>query len=200
MTRDRRILFFGDSFVAGVGDPTGLGWVGRVVAASFAAGRPLTSYNLGVRRDTSADVAARWRAEAQARTNAPEATYGVVLAVGTNDATQEDGRVRVDPGLAVDNLARMIDAARATGLDALVVGPPPAGEAGHDERLCALSDRFAHVACEREVAFIETVRPLRAAPAWTRETAAGDGSHPAAAGYAELAEIVLRGGWLEWLG
>ena len=200
MTRDRRVLFFGDSFVAGVGDPTGLGWVGRVVAASFAAGRPLTSYNLGVRRDTSADVAARWRAEAQARRDAPEATYGVVLAVGTNDATQEDGRVRVEPGQAVDNLRRMIDAARATGLDVLVVGPPPAGEPAHDERVRALSDRFARVAAERDVAFVETFRLLRTAPAWTREAAAGDGSHPGAGGYEELAEIVLEGGWLDWLG
>lgn len=200
MTRDRRVLFFGDSFVAGVGDPTGLGWVGRVVAASFAAGRPLTAYNLGVRRDTSADVAARWRGEAQARMNAGGASYGVVLAVGTNDATQEDGRVRVEPGLAVDNLARMIDAARATAIDVLVVGPPPAGEAGHDERVRALSDRFEHVAGEHGVAFVETFHALRAAPAWTREAAAGDGSHPGCVGYGQLAEIVLGGGWLDWLG
>jgi hypothetical protein len=45
---DRRILFFGDSLVAGVGDPSGDGWVGRVVAASCAAGLPVTAYNLGV--------------------------------------------------------------------------------------------------------------------------------------------------------
>ena len=44
---DRRVLFFGDSIVAGVGDPEGRGWVGRVVAASFASGLPLTAYPLG---------------------------------------------------------------------------------------------------------------------------------------------------------
>jgi acyl-CoA thioesterase-1 len=27
-THDRRVAFIGDSFVAGVGDPTGMGWVG----------------------------------------------------------------------------------------------------------------------------------------------------------------------------
>ena len=37
-----------------------LGWVGRVVAASFAAGTPVTAYNLGVRGETSVQVASRW--------------------------------------------------------------------------------------------------------------------------------------------
>ena len=55
-----RILAFGDSFVAGVGDPAHQGWLGRALA-----GRPeVTLYNLGVRRDTSADIARRWLAEA----------------------------------------------------------------------------------------------------------------------------------------
>jgi acyl-CoA thioesterase I len=44
---DKQVLFFGDSHVAGVGDEAGLGWVGRVAAASFEAGQPFIPYNLG---------------------------------------------------------------------------------------------------------------------------------------------------------
>ena len=195
---DRRILFFGDSFVAGVGDPTGLGWVGRVVAASYVAGRPLTPYNLGVRRDTSADVAARWRAEARARMRDAEARYGVVFGLGVNDTTEEAGRVRVAPGRAVDHLGRMIDAARALELDVFVVGPPPAGEPAQDERVRELSARFAQLAADRGLPFVETVTALRST-AWTREAAENDGAHPAAGGYAALAELVVGAGWLAWL-
>jgi acyl-CoA thioesterase-1 len=54
-----RICFFGDSFVNGTGDDDALGWVGRAVASARHAGRDVTAYNLGVRGDTSADVAAR---------------------------------------------------------------------------------------------------------------------------------------------
>ena len=50
-----RILAFGDSFVAGVGDPDHLGWIGRALRGR----REITLYNLGVRRETSADIAAR---------------------------------------------------------------------------------------------------------------------------------------------
>ena len=198
MAPDRRILFFGDSFVAGVGDPAGLGWVGRVAAAAHAAGQPLTAYNLGVRRDTSADVMRRLRAEAQARTGAADASYGVVVGLGTNDTTEEHGRVRVEPGVAVDNLGRVIEAARELGVDVFVVGPPPAGEPAHDERVCALSRRFARLAADRGVPFVETATALRANRAWTHEAAAGDGAHPGAGGYAALAELVLGGGFLAW--
>ena len=199
MTPDRRILFFGDSFVAGVGDPTGLGWVGRVVAASHGGGRPLTAYNLGVRGDTSADVAARFAVEMDARTRAEAATYGVVLGIGANDMTVTDDRLRVAPGMAVGTLNRLIDLTRARGHGVLIVGPPPIGDEAQDERIGKLSSRFAHVAAHRGIAFVETATPLCAHEGWRSEAAANDGSHPGAAGYAALAALVLDAGWTDWL-
>ena len=55
------ICFFGDSFVNGTGDPTYLGWSGRVCAAMAHPG--LTYYNLGIRGNTSEQIEARWPAE-----------------------------------------------------------------------------------------------------------------------------------------
>lgn len=196
---DRRVLFFGDSFVAGVGDRTGLGWVGCVVAASHDSGRPITAYNLGVRGDTSADVAARFETETQARTRNAAATYGVVLAFGANDMTEVDNRLRVAPGVAVRTLGRLIDLAEAGGHGVFVVGPPPVGERDQDERIRELSNQFAHVATHRGVPFVETAGALCAHDGWRSEAAANDGSHPGAGGYAALAEIVLAGAWRKWL-
>lgn len=199
VTQDRRILCFGDSFVAGVGDPTGLGWVGRVVAASYAAGHPITAYNLGVRRDASSDVAARWRTEADARLGVADARFGVVFSFGTNDATEEDGALRVAADRSVGNLARMIDEAHTLELDVFVVGPPPVGEPAHDERVRELSAAFAIVASERDVAYVDALTPLSATPEWTIDAAANDGAHPGAGGYAALARLVLESGWIAWL-
>jgi acyl-CoA thioesterase-1 len=196
---DRRVLFFGDSFVAGVGDPTGRGWVGRVVAASFDAGLPLVAYNLGVRRETSLEVAARWRDEARPRLRA-QASYGVVFGFGVNDTTVEDGRLRVEPGDGVAALGRVLDGAQELALPALVVGLPPAGEPAQDVRVGALSAAFAGVAAARGVLFVDVFGSLCANAAWTAEATAGDGAHPGAGGYAALARLVLAGGWLEWLG
>jgi lysophospholipase L1-like esterase len=196
---DRRVLFVGESFVAGVGDPTGLGWVGRVVEASFAAGLPLTAYNLGVRTETSLDVEARLPGEARPRMRAPQAGYGVVLGVGVNDTTEEDGRVRVAPGLAADALGRMLEVAARLGARAFVVGPAPSGDLAQDDRVRALSAAFAPVAARHGAPFVEVVDALCAQRAWTAEAAAGDGVHPGAGGYAALARLVLAAGWLEWL-
>ena len=200
MPTDRRVLFFGDSYVAGVGDPSGLGWVGRVVAASDAAGRPITAYNLGVRGDTSADGAARFAAETHARTRAATASYGVVLGFGANDMTVADNRLRVAPGLAVRTLNRLIDHAQAGGHGVFVVGPPPVGDEEQDERIRELSSQFAHVATHRGVAFAETAKALWRHDGWRSEAAANDGSHPGTGGYSALAEIVLAAGWSDWLG
>ena len=199
MSSDRRILFFGDSFVAGVGDPTGLGWVGRVVAACHDAGRPITAYNLGIRGDTSADVAARLETETAARTQNAAASYGVVLGFGANDMTVADNRLRVAPGRAIQTLNRLVDRTQAGGHGVFVVGPPPVGEPEQDERIRELSNQFAHVATHRGLPFAETARGLSAHDAWRSEAAANDGSHPGAGGYAALAEIVLAAGWTDWI-
>jgi acyl-CoA thioesterase-1 len=196
---DRRVLFFGDSFVAGVGDPAGQGWVGRVVASSFAAGLPLVAYNLGIRAETSLEVAARWRDEARPRTRAQAAAYGVVFAFGANDATEEEGHVRVEQGRTVDALAGLLDGAARLGLPALVIGPAPVCEPAHDDRIRALSGALAPVAARRRVPYIAVVDALCASAAWAAEAAAGDGAHPGAGGYEELARLVLAGGWLDWI-
>ncbi len=199
MEPDRRILVFGDSFAAGVGDPTGLGWVGRVVAASYEAGLPLTAYGLGVRGHTSVDVAARCEAESDARTQNAAASYGVVLAFGANDMTEQDRRLRVAPGVAVRALNGLLDLAAERARSAFVVGPPPVGDREQDERIRELSNQFAHVATHRGIPFVETAKALGDHEGWRSEAAANDGSHPGAQGYAALADLVLTGGWIGWL-
>lgn len=195
---DLRMLAFGDSFTAGVGDPEGRGWVGRVAAASFAAGRPLTAYALGVRRETSVEVAVRWRFEAMARL-APSADCRVVFAVGANDTTLERGAERVAPERSRMALEKMLEQAAALGLPAAVAGPPPVGDAAQRARVGALSDAFGALCAARAVPFWPVAEPLAAASAWLAEQAAGDGAHPAAGGYDALAAALLDAGLLDWL-
>ena len=77
--------------MAGAGDEEGLGWPGRLTAAAWAADLPLTSYNLGVRGESTSEVARRFRAEAEPRL-IPGADNRVLFAVGANDVSLgEDG-------------------------------------------------------------------------------------------------------------
>lgn len=197
---ERRVLFFGDSFVAGAGDPAALGWVGRVSAAAHAAGLPLTPYNLGVRGQTSVEVAHRWQAEAWPRMLA-EALMYVVLSVGANDVLESgiEREPRVAPSRSVAALAGMLDEAQTLELPAFVVGPGPVGTPDGDARVLDLTARFAELCGARAIPFVPIARALLADAAWCGERAAGDGAHPGAGGYAKLAELVLAGGFLDWL-
>jgi acyl-CoA thioesterase I len=192
------VLFFGDSHTVGVGDPSGLGWVGRTVAATHAEGIPLVPYNLGVRGETSEDVLRRWQAEAAAR--ASDSETKVVFAVGANDTSEEGGASRVGLKESVGALVAMLRQAEEIGLTAIVVGPAPVGDESLVERIANLSRRFAEACEQMGVPFVELTASLRGNATWREEIAASDEAHPGAAGYEALAHIVLEGGWLSWVG
>jgi lysophospholipase L1-like esterase len=165
-----------------------------VTAAAWEEGFAVTPYNLGVRRETSEQVVARIEAEALPRLTDVEPCR-LVLSFGANDATVEDGRVRVEPGASVAALRRGLGVAERLGLPAFVVGPPPVADPAHAERIAALSARLA-AGCTAP--YLEVAARLLASGPWMEEARAGDGAHPGAAGYTQLAAIV-RAPFLRWL-
>lgn len=185
-----RICFFGDSFTNGTGDPTCLGWVGRVCAAAAARGADLTVYNLGIRRDTSAEIAARWRREAEARL--PDECDGrLVFCFGANDAAQA-----LDPALTLA-MAEAVLTEASRWRPTLMVGPPPVPDSPEAvARLGALSPALASLCRRIAVPCLETFALLSGNDAWTREALENDGAHPRADGYAALARLVAA--WPEW--
>ena len=191
-------MFFGDSHTVGVGDEEGLGWTGRVVAAAMEEGIPTTSYNLGVRGETSADVAGRWRAEARPRLP-DEGDPRVVLAFGANDVSLEDLDRRCTEEQSLLSLEEVLLGALGLGLRRFVVGPAPMDGDATNDRIAELSYAYRILCARHRVPFVPLVEELRDNEVWRREIAAGDGAHPGAAGYAEIARLVLAAGWLDWL-
>ncbi len=191
---DHRVCFVGDSFIQGTGDASGLGWTGRVAAAARAAGYDLTAYNLGVRRDTSADIAARWQSECDARLRAECSPY-LVFSFGANDMTPEGETLRITMPDSITNFRAIIGEAAAR-CPTLVVGPAPVGEQGQDVRITTLCTTYAQLAAGLGVPYLPLAQALINDPAWTRSAAAGDGSHPDGDGYALIAGRVLQ--WPAW--
>lgn len=194
---DVRVCVFGDSFTAGVGDRTGAGWVGQVTAAAQDPRWSLTAYNLGVRRDTSVDIARRWSGEARSRLKDGD-RFGVVLAFGTNDVDEQEGRRRVPRERSLALLSETLDDAHTAGWAPLVVGPPPVLDVAMSARAADLAVGMAAVCAHRDVRFVD-VGALAEDAVWVAEVAAGDAFHPSTAGYGRLAAIVtpvVR----DWLG
>ncbi|HSE77201.1 MAG TPA: GDSL-type esterase/lipase family protein [Alphaproteobacteria bacterium] len=203
-----RICFVGDSITLGTGDSRYLGWPGRVCAAEAAHGHDLSLYNLGVRGDTSVMIAERWRAECAARL--PDGYPGaLVFAFGVNDTAEEDGsglRVAVDRSLSA---ARAIMTAAAKWRKTLWLGPAPLSDehaslpsptgiqrSFRDARVRQLSNAYAAIATDLAVPYLDLHERLQREARWSQALAAGDGVHPAADGYALVAELV--GNWSAW--
>jgi acyl-CoA thioesterase I len=192
---DMRLIFIGDSIVAGSGDDECRGWIGRVGSATRRAGIDHTPYNLGIGGDTAANVLARWEHEVTRRLN-PEIQNRLVIQVGVNDARDGVERPADD---SVRDLAGLVDGARGIGLEPLIVGPVPTAQPVESERIGALSGRFVELCAARDAAFIEVHAALRESTSFLGGLEAGDGYHPDTDGYSEIAQVVLHNGWWEWL-
>jgi len=189
-----RICFIGDSLVNGTGDPTLLGWVGRVCATGRRRGHDITCYNLGIRGDTSADIARRWEEESARRL--PAGIDGrLVFSFGANDCVARDGTPRVAPEVSLANARAVLEVARQRH-PTLLLGPPPVALADADQRIASLSRALAALAAELAVPYLDLYTPLAAMPLWRLEITIGDGAHPGAAGYALVADLVE--GWVRW--
>jgi acyl-CoA thioesterase I len=204
-----RICFIGDAFTVGAGDETGLGWVGRVVQAEWARNHDVTAYNLGIRAESTRAIRHRWRAECEARL--PHGSNGrFVFMFGGNDAKEVDGTgVEVPLEESVDN-ARAILSEAVTWCPTLWISLIPMSETKPYPRLLPGSpeyrfdnqrqdqytQRYAEVAVDLGVPFLDVHTPLMQDPEWEQLTQAGDGSNPNAKGYAKLAGLILS--WPAW--
>ena len=179
-----RLIAFGESAVAGAGDPDHLGWVGRALAGR----REVTLYNLGIRGATSTKLARLWRPEAEARLTDDEPCR-IVFGFGVNDTWVEAGAVQVTPAQSLLNTRALLT--EAGGLcPVLMVGPTPLADAGRSVRLEALNENLKLLCARLKVPFIDVFRPLAADGLWTAEAQAWDGAHPGADGYQRMADLI----------
>jgi lysophospholipase L1-like esterase/8-oxo-dGTP pyrophosphatase MutT (NUDIX family) len=192
-----RICFIGDSFVNGTGDPECLGWTGRICRSIVQQGQELTYYNLGIRRETSTDIESRWLKEAACRLPA-NCDGRVVLSFGVNDMTLQDDKTRVDLTISVEATRRILSVV-CQQYPVLMVSPAPVADAEHNLRSACLSERLEQLCREMNVPYLDVLTPLQTSENWMQEVHAGDGAHPGAAGYAELAKLVQNwSAWANW--
>ena len=82
-----RICIIGDELITPMGDPRGLGWVGRVLARSEFPSPP-TVMTLAVPGETTSQLAAHWEDEVVYRF-APDEPCALIIAVGCSDIPPE---------------------------------------------------------------------------------------------------------------
>ena len=178
----------------GTGDDDCLGWAGRLCVNARRAGHNLTWYNLGVRRETSADIARRWLGECEARLPATTENY-VVFSFGLNDVTIENGAARVAEAETLVNLRAMLVMAKSR-YRTLVIGPVAVPDAERNAPLLRLSDGMAEVATGMDIPYLALFPYFVNDALWLEEVRRSDGAHPRAAGYARIAARIEA--WPQW--
>ncbi|WP_413161208.1 GDSL-type esterase/lipase family protein [Capilliphycus salinus ALCB114379] len=193
-----RICFVGDSFVNGVGDPSCLGWTGRICVDAYQYKDEITYYNLGIRRETSADILKRWLAEVSCRLS-PEYDSRLVFSFGVNDTTIERGKTRVSLLDSLNNTRQILTVALSR-FPVLMIGPPPIADVEQNQRIGELSQQMRLI-CERvNIPYLDVFIPLKSSWVWMSEVENYDGAHPRLAGYAEWANLVKSWwAWQAWL-
>ncbi|MCW8932575.1 MAG: GDSL-type esterase/lipase family protein [Gammaproteobacteria bacterium] len=190
--RDIRICFVGDSFVNGTGDETTLGWTGRVCAEAIDKGFSITTYNLGVRRNTSHDVLLRIKNEVSLRLSDEQSqSYDarVVISLGVNDTVIENGKRRLSEQESIDNLTQILKFMTAK-FKVIIIGAPPVDDDEHNTRIQSLCEQIKLLAKAFDVPYIDLFNALVDDKEYKEEIINNDGAHPKANGYSKLASII----------
>lgn len=192
--RDIRICYVGDSFVNGTGDPQKLGWCGRLSEMSQNNERQITHYNLGIRRETSADILKRWKSEVSCRLIDSGDIY-LVFSFGVNDTVWEEGKVRIELNDSLRNLEKMLLDAKEN-YPVIMIGPPPVEDEEQNERIKRYDEAYKEFCKEHFVSYLSIFDTLVTNEIWSKEVSDNDGAHPSDKGYKLLAETVYH--WDTW--
>jgi acyl-CoA thioesterase-1 len=193
--RDVRICYVGDSFVNGTGDPTKLGWSGRLSSNSQNNNLDITHYNLGVRRETSEDIMKRWEVECNSRL--PQVSENIVVfSFGVNDTMIENGQRRVSLESSIEN-AKTILLKASKEYDVIMIGMPPINDDEHNKRIKELDDKYQELCNKLNIPYLSIFNRLVHDPIWKEEVSLNDDAHPRDKGYEILANYITN--WNGWV-
>jgi lysophospholipase L1-like esterase len=195
-SRAMRICFIGDSFVSGAFDSECLGWVGRISASARERGHDVSPYNLGIRGETSVQIARRWRAEAESRQTAQQEGR-LVFEFGVNDVREVNGKPQLEAAQSLAAAGEILGAA-SQWKPTLMIGPPPGSDEARNARVAHLSNQLLKLCAGLKIPYFDSYTPLMGSAVWLPSVKAVDGTHPSAAGYAEWAAIIDA--WPDWRG
>ncbi len=190
------ICFIGDSIVNGVGDVECLGWAGRLCAETKNMRHAFTSYNLGVRKNSSKHVLERWTSEVESRL-LPDEEMMLIFAFGVVDMAIPPGATSTNISLeqSVAN-ARAVLVPASSRFSALFVGPTPVANPEFTSRIQQLDQKYADLCQELGVPYLRILPHLKESEIYQLDLTNGDGIHPAAAGYGLIFRLLED--WSAW--
>lgn len=186
------IGFFGDGFVAGVGDPEHQGWAGRTAEAA-----KLSFVNFGKDGATSADVLKCWNDAVSHHTFS-----GLVFSFGAEDCLfGVHKRPQVGQLERLKNTKTLMMAARAHAPTIFVSPFPVAGREQAMPCIANTARQMTTIARANKVSYVNIYEMVVANEMWQQESRTEDGKkYPAVSGYAAAANMIMeQDNWQRWV-
>lgn len=185
-------FFFGDSLTLGVNDnEVPGGWVSRLAMLAGKAGLckypPATFYNLGARRQKTADIASRWKAEVKNR-DMPGIVSKLLFCVGVVDMAGPLGAEAKSTTDALAALEQILTDVKNFA-PALIVSPPPIANPEARQRIAALCPKQAEICGKFSIPYVNINAELENCAAYMNDLA--DGLHPGPQGSLAMADLLF---------
>jgi lysophospholipase L1-like esterase len=202
----KNVCFVGASTVEGVGDEVNLGWPGRLRRLEQSS--DLTFHNLGIRGQSSRQIAERWLSGCAPLL--PNERDIMVVSFGNNDIAElGDGQTRVPFQETIETCAQVIRES-SRWRPTYWVGPLPVDEAKmpfyssalqrdlffRNSRIAELNGRFESMATTLDVPYLDLFSVLCGDPSYAEAVASKDGLHPNGNGYQLIAHTIAA--WKPW--
>lgn len=112
-----------------------------------------------------------------------------MLSLGINDISLVDGKLAVSTSESIANTTSILKEA-GRYYEVMMVGPPPVLEEATSLRIRKLSIKLNEACRKIGLRYIDIYAPLMKSPTYLEDLAKGDGYHPSATGYSEIARLI----------
>lgn len=203
-----RVCFIGASTVEGLGDNTGRGWPGRLIAMEKLPFDELKAFNLGIRGQTLKQIHRRANAECSVRLMQKNKSI-IFIGTGANDLARfTSGEPRTPFPAVVATLDLMLKELSKIAC-VFLAGPAPVYEPNlpyimndgltfdfknHDIEEASIA--YRKIADQNDVSFLDLHTELKNNKTYMGGLEAGDGLHTNDEGYQAVAKIAHD--WKPW--
>ena len=146
------LIFIGDSLILNPGDPTTIGWTGRLNISAYKKIPTIQYHNLGILNETSEQLLHRLQLEWDLRFKENDQCY-VVIHTGLYDTYTRFGKAAVPSSQSIKNLESIFEFLKPKA-KCILLGPTPISDPEANQRVKRLNANLQDLCQKQHVAFI----------------------------------------------
>ena len=146
------LVFLGDSLILNPGDPTTIGWTGRLNISAYKQSPTIQYHNLGILNETSKQLFERLEMEWTLRFQIRDHCF-VILHSGMYDTYARAGKVAVPLNQTIENLSSVFEFLKPKA-KSILLGPTPIFDPEGNQRIRRLNMSLQEFCHKKHIPYI----------------------------------------------